>query len=375
MKQTLFSLGLLFCIACGSSSQEVKSASDLPTADPQAVRYLVSGARAMKSNTPAGNSRAKKKFLEALELDDQLWEAEYNLGVLSRRAGDLDEAIDRFERAKKIFPAGREPNTALAESHYASGNAKKAASVLQEYVEAHPESLADRVRLASLYRELSSYNDALSQAREVLVRDSSFVPALLEVGRIYRSKKQYDVSSLVLQKALALVKKDDNQLAASVHNEQGLLELARGDTQQAFLAFGLAAEKDPRFAPARLNMGAVLLSAGDYKGAETEYRAVLKSDDNNLDARVALGASLRGQGEHNKAKREYSKVLQVEKEHLGALFNMAVLEADFLDKRPKARTRFLRFMKLAPRNHPKREDAQRYIEEIPAPKGSPGGAS
>jgi len=53
------------------------------------------------------------------------------------------------------------------------------------------------------------------------------------------------------------------------------------------------------------------------------------------------------------------------------LFDLGVLEAEFLDRRSRARERFVRFLELAPRDHEKREDAQRYLTEIPAPAPPP----
>ena len=110
------------------------------------------------------------------------------------------------------------------------------------------------------------------------------------------------------------------------------------------------------------------------QSVQAEYQAALAQDPNDLDAKVALGAALRGQGNPRLARRTYREVLQVEPDHLGALFNVGVLEAEFLDERPRARTRFVRFLELAPRDHPKRAMAEQYLADIPAPAAPSGGS-
>ncbi len=355
---------------CGSAN-ETRSSVTLPPANPAAVKEYVRGVRLMSRADAGSQRRARRYFLRAIEVDPNLWEAQYNLGVLHRNQGELDLAAKRFAAARAIYPDAIEPRLALAEVEHSRGERRKAASLLEDVIEKHDDARDARLRLAAIYREDERYEKALEQAREVLIRDPSDVAALLEVGRVYRAREQYDVAQLVFQKAFELTKDDARNTRAQIQNEQGLLELARGDTQAAFQAFDAAAVSDPEFTPARMNKGSVLLSAGDYDGAASEYRAVLQADADELHARVALGAALRGLGKHRQAKREYERVLKAAPNHLAALFNLAVLRAEFLDQRPRALELFRRFVELAPRNHEKRAMAEQYIEEI----GSAGGAS
>jgi tetratricopeptide (TPR) repeat protein len=84
------------------------------------------------------DERAAEHFRRALELDANVWEAQYNLGVIHRRGGELREAIERFEAARAIQPASGDVLVALAEARYSLGERDQAASVLTDYVGAHP---------------------------------------------------------------------------------------------------------------------------------------------------------------------------------------------------------------------------------------------
>ncbi len=355
--------------ACGGSSPEVETAPvELPPADPRAVREFAAGVRLMQRGGRRNTQRARAKFERALQIDRYLWEAHYNLGVLDRRAGEMRSAIQHFEEARRVQPGATEPLLALAEARYAMAQRDEASELLSAYVESHPDAVDARVALTTMLRERGEHDDALEQAREALIRDPSNVRALIEIGRIYRAREQYDVANLVFRKALDL--SPDN---AAIHNDLGLVALARGDTQAAFVELARAIEIDARYAPARMNQGSVLLHAGDYEGAAREYRAVLQLDEEDLDARVALAAALRGGGEHGQAKRELDRVLQAAPNHPAALFNLAVLRAEFLDQRPQSRELFQRFLEVAPSDAPQREMAERYLREIPAPGGGGGG--
>ncbi len=360
-------------VGCGGSQSESAGLVELPPADPEAVREFVAGVRLM-SRRGAGNARrARQKFERALSIDPLLWEAHYNLGVVHYRAGRLDAAAASLEEAHRIQPRAAEPLFALAEVEQARDEGQAATRHMRRAIELDPDHLDARIALAMILRGREQYGRALEQAREVLIRDSTHVPALLEVGRVYRARRQWDVAALVFQKALALTSEAQSHLRAEIQNELGLLELGRGDTQAAFQAFGEATVLDPGFTAAHMNEGSVLLLAGNYAGAEVEYRAVLAQEPENADAMVALGITLRGQDNPRQARRLYRQALGVAPNHLDALFNMGVLQAEFLDERRGARRRFVRFLQLAPSGHPKRELAQRYLEDIPAPPGQESG--
>ncbi|MEO0326914.1 MAG: tetratricopeptide repeat protein, partial [Myxococcota bacterium] len=278
----------------------------------------------------------------------------------------VEDALASFEAALAIQPASDDALRAAAEAHWALGDERGASDRLERLVRRAPDDVGARVSLAVILRAQERWDDALEQAREVLVRAPESATALLVVARIYRARDAYDVAKLVLQKALALVPEDEAMLRAEVYDEQGLLELARGDTQAAFEAFGQAITADASFAPAHMNMGSVLLNAGDFSGARAQYEAVLDADAGNLEAKVALAIARRGEGDHRVARRLYREVLQEDPAHPDALLDYAILRADFLDEREASVETFEAFLAAAPRRHPGRAVAERYLAEIRA---------
>lgn len=368
MKLSALRLGLAVALclgACGPTTPETTGTTggDATAIDPAALDEFEAGVRELGRTGRVAERRARAHFEAALEIEPGLWEARYDVGVLDRRSGDLLGAAASFEAARVLAPTAGEVLTALAEVRWALGERDTAASLLRSYVAAHTDDAAARVALAMMLRELGDHDGALAQAREVLVRDPRNALALAEVGRAYRAREQYDIAELVFGKALDLGE------SAVLHNDMGLLELARGDTQAAFEQFRAAIALDAAYAPAHINQGAVLLRAGDYVGAETEYRAVLEHDAENADARVCLGAALRGRGELRDARREYEHVLEAMPSHAAALFDLGVLLAEFLDERAEAREYFQRYLSAAPGGAPERATAERYVRDIDSELG------
>jgi tetratricopeptide (TPR) repeat protein len=108
----------------------------------------------------------------------------------------------------------------------------------------------------------------------------------------------------------------------------------------------------------------VLLKAGDFAAAESAYRAAIHADAEAVDAQIGLAIALRGQNKHKEALAVYERVLEAHPAHLAALYNLAVLRADFLDQRKQAVPLFERYLALAPAGAAQREQAQRYLEDI-----------
>jgi tetratricopeptide (TPR) repeat protein len=246
--------------------------------------------------------------------------------------------------------------------------------LLEKFVALEPARVDARLALAAVQRERGRLDEALTVARAVLVKDPHETLALLEVGRIYRARGELDVTELVLEKARALLPADSKQ-SAPVYNELGLLALARGDTQLAFTHFAKAEALDARFTPAHVNQGSVLLRAGDYEAAERAYRAALVGEPReielgSLDARIGLGIAQRGQGKYRDARATYEKVLEAHPSHLPAIYDLAVLLADFMDQRKEALPLFERYLAGAPKTDSHRESAERYLQDIRMAMGS-----
>jgi cytochrome c-type biogenesis protein CcmH/NrfG len=358
--------GLFFAalaLGCGGSKQKEGPKvveKGLPPANPIAVQRMVEGATAAKD--PKMQQRAIALLREAIQIDPNLWEARFDLGIVLANAGDLANAEAELKAAAKIAGDREEVVVALAEVRRRRGSNKDAATALDEFVKDHPSALDARTLLVTALRDSGQHDKAIAQAREVLVRKPGDATALAELALCHLGKGERDTANLLVKQAL-----DVNAKSAIAHRVQGLVHLAGGDDALAFQAFSKAAQEDPRDTTSRLNMGAVLLRAGAFAKAAEQYRSALAAAPDEPAAQVGLAAALRGESEGknqkliDEARGLLEKVLERDPHNVAALFNMGVLQADTLKKPAEARSYFERFLEDAPKDHPARAEAERQL--------------
>ncbi len=373
MKRLSYFAGALLAIAllgCGRKpAVDPKTAVvRLPPANPAAVGKMVQGITFAKE--PRGRAQAISLLREAVKIDPNLWEAHFDLGLVLAMDSDLAAAEASLKTAHGLAPAEEDVAVALGEVRRRRGLSKDAAEGLEAFVAQNPGATDARSLLATTLRDSGQFEKAIKEAREVLVRKSGDAGALSELALCHLAKQERESAKLLARQAL-----DANPKSPAALRVMGLVQLADGDDALAFASFQKAAQEDPRDTTARLNMGTVLLRAGAYGKAEEQYRAALQVSPSDLDAQVGLAAALRGQADgkaQNKldeAKSLLDKVLEKDPKHASALFNLAILTADFMKKPEQAKSYFERFLDVAPKNHPSRAEAEKRVSS--APKAAP----
>ncbi len=360
-------------VGCGGASKTHKgsegkgtSAATRTSRQPKAaaVREFDAGLRALRLGGPEANERAAEAFERAVAADASMWEAWHDLGVVRARAGDDRAAVRAFEKAIEGNGAQRASLLARAEANRRLRRHKDARADYEAVLKGEPDDLATRLRLASLLREAGDTKGSLETVREVLRRNpdgKALADANVELGLIYLAAGRVELAELVLSKAATADAKNPR-----VWNALALLALKEGKDQQAFQRLDHATDLDPSFRDARFNKASVLLDAGDYAQARSELLAALKgqSEGADIDALVALGVADRGLGNLKEAKADWERVLAIVPKHADALYNLAVLEMDFLRDEARARDLLGRYLEAASEDHPRQKEARARMQEL-----------
>lgn len=364
------------CVAaCGGGNKPPpKVEAGLPPANPIAVQRMVEGVTAAKD--PKLQTRAIALLREAIQIDPNLWEARYDLGIVLANSGDLGSAEEQLRAAAKLAGDREEVSLALAEVRRRRGSNKEAASSLEDFVKDHPQALDARTLLVAALRDSGQHEKAILQAREVLVRKPGDATALAELALCHLGKGERETAQLLVKQAL-----DVSAKSAIAHRVQGLVHLSGGDDSAAFQAFSKAAHEDPRDTTSRINMGAVLLKAGAYGKAAEQFRSALSAAPEDTAAQIGLAAALRGhsEGKNGKmieeAKGILERVVERDPHNLAALFNLGVLYSDSLKKPADAKGWFEKFLDEAPKDHPSRAEAERLLASAKSPPAPPPAAA
>jgi Tfp pilus assembly protein PilF len=331
--------------------------------NPRALRDFDAGLRALKLGGPEAKEKAAERFRSAIEIDGKLWEAWRNLGAVLLEDGDDKAAAAAFSSALKVNPVDRGSIAGRAEAYRMRGEKKKAAKDYRRLIELSPSSVEPYARFATLLRASGDYEDALDLLREALRVGGATSDIYVELGLIYLAQGRDDLAKLVLGKSAELDGKNP-----SVYNALALVAMGEGDDQLAFSYFDKASELDPQYVDTRFNKASVLLDAGDYEGAKVELDSIAQIAPDDMAARVALGVAFRGMGKHDLARTTWNDVVKKAsrrgRDRGDALFNIAILEMDFVMDDKKAKAALDRYLDSASDSHSKRKEATELRKDL-----------
>lgn len=359
---------VIAAIGCGGSRSTrgkggaIKTPS-LPAADPEALRHFDRGLRAIKLGGPEAYVKAKPRFEKAAAADKNLWEARHNIGVIAFAEGDDQTAADAFSAALEVNRAHLPTLLARAEAYRRLGKHKEARGDYRAVIDADPRNVRAYARLASLHRETKDYQDGIDVIRDALVEIGGAPEIYVEQGLLYLAQGRDGLAELVLLKAVELNKKQPE-----IYNALALVSIARGKDQEAFDYFDAASNLDPDFLDARYNRASVFLDSGNYAGAKEELSYIVGKRPDDLEARIALGVAHRGLGEYDQARKVWEDVVDSARRRSrlagDALWNLAILDMDFIKDDKKAAAAFNRYKRGSNRKHPKRKAADERLSEL-----------
>lgn len=120
--------------------------------------------------TATSNDEARKEFEQELKLHPQNASAEYLLGELARKSGQLPQAIEHYRNATKLNPGLPEPHFGLGRCLLDSDKAVEAVGPLETAAKLAPDNPTIHFTLAHAYQELGRKDDA---AREFALQKST----------------------------------------------------------------------------------------------------------------------------------------------------------------------------------------------------------
>ena len=368
MRSSPLILALAFACACGGTRKTGgtgpgNEAPVLPPADPAALRHFDRGLRAIKLGGPEAYDKAKPRFEKAVGADKNMWEAHHNLGVISFAEGDDEAAVAAFTAALEINPVHVTTRLARAEANRRLGKKGDARDDYEKAIKSDPNNARAYARLASLHRSNKDYSDGLDTIRKALVEIGQAPEIYVEQGLLYLAQGRDGLAELVLLKAVELNKKEP-----AIYNALALVSMARGKDQLAFNYFETASNLDPDYLDARFNRASVFMDSGNYAGAKEELSYIVSKRADDLEARIALGVAHRGLAEYDQARKVWEGVVDSARRRSrlagDALWNLAVLEMDFVKNEKKAAKALRRYKSGAGRKHAKRKAANERLEEL-----------
>jgi tetratricopeptide (TPR) repeat protein len=279
-------------------------------------------------------------------------EATYDAGLAYQRCGNDKDAKAHFQQALSDDPKFHFARAQLALYQFkADANADAAISALEQAVnDANFQNVPALVDLAMFQMlrdsenvganchaksagkdvDLQDFDCAKLNLQRALAIDDGYMPAFNQLALYYFGSakkkagsgrkfgrtiatnaalgKRGDVQQLELAALVCSQAVRKTQSYAPIHNTSGLILNELGQVNTAVKEFQTAAQLDPHFFEAQMNLAAINLSFRGFDKAEASYRKALEMHPNDYDAHLGLALALRGQIDDSNYEKQVTAV-------------------------------------------------------------------
>jgi serine/threonine-protein kinase len=213
--------------------------------------------------------QARGNAEHALELDQQLTEAQVSRGLIRLAQGESEVARQDFKDVLELDPANADAHRGMGDLHAAAGDSEAAEKEYREAIELRPGDLDLHSQLGKLYFHLGSYSEAEAEFRRVTELDPEEYSGHKNLGAVYHMQGRYPEAVKAYQTALKI--KPD----ARVYTNLGTAYFFQGLYTQARDAFEKAVKLGPNDYQAWGNLGDAYRWTHEAAKADDAFRTAI----------------------------------------------------------------------------------------------------
>ncbi len=224
-------------------------------------------------------------FQEAARLNPEMPVAHSRMGLIYRRMGDYEQAIERFVDAVRYDPFSFYDTLNLAQLYHVTKRIRDAIQAYLHAVELEPADFDAQLNLGVCYHETGDFDQAIERFEKAIEIDPHRPHAFVNLGVAYTAQEKYYEAIRAYKEAL---ERDSHQplvLVNLAHTYMGQdrLKMARHSLEQAI-------RMEPQFAAALEALGYCLFRMRDFAAAELRYKQALAYDWRLPRAHAGLGS-------------------------------------------------------------------------------------
>jgi protein O-mannosyl-transferase len=262
------------------------------------------------------------QYQKALEINPNYVEARGNLGLALLQKGQMDDAIAEYEEALKIDPTYAEGHDNLGTVLLQKGHANEAMTQYQKALEFNPNYAEAHYNLGFVLAQEGQTNEAIAQFQKALEINPYYASAYSSLGNALLQKGQSDEAIAQYQKALEI-----NPDFAEAHYNLGNVLLQKGQCEDAIVQYQKALEINPNFVKAYDHLGFALLHDGHVDEAMDQFEKALAIAPNDAEAHSHLGVVLAQKGQLNEAIAQFQEAVRLKPDFSAAQINLAKAQA------------------------------------------------
>jgi len=242
----------------------------------------------------------------------------YDLGVVYKKLGRLDEAIAQYGLAISLKPDYYEAHNNLGNAYLEKGMVEAAAAEYKTAIAINPADAEAHYNLGNLYYGQSMFREAASSLREAVTLDPKHSQAHNSLGNAYLKMGLLDRATVEYEKTLAL----DPRSVFALSNI-GSIHLLRNQPEEAVAAYSKALELYPEYAGARYNLGVGYYKLGRVDEAIEAYKIAISQNPAYADAHYSLAVAYLSKNDLDNAALELNAALKINPEDFQARLKLA----------------------------------------------------
>ena len=290
----------------------------------------------------AGDAELVEKLRSIGYIGDERLTAQNNRGLIALDEGDVDGAIEHFEKAMTKGPGSAEVRLNLARALIQKGDLARARQMAADLLRDEPRAKQAEVTIAVIDIKEGRLEEAAAGLRRALAVDPSLQLAHTKLGEVLQKQGHDDEALVEFERAVAI-----SPLSPIEHNHIGNLHRKHRRLPQAMQAYQDAIRADPRYAGAYNNLGLCLQEQGKLGEAEALYAKGLAIRPENPVLRNSLATLRALQGKKEEALAEAERAVASDPDWPVAQGNKATLLFE-LGRLQEARPAFERWVELEP---------------------------
>jgi tetratricopeptide (TPR) repeat protein len=233
-----------------------------------------------KSSEAAGNiQNAITKYEAILKLAPRLGAAYNNLGLLYFKQRDFEKAAHVLQKGLTVDPKMPSASALLGISLYQLGMYSEAEAPLEKALAANPNDNNAELFLARALIRLEDHSNAAEHLQNLARRDPGNQEVWFLLGKVYMRLSEQSLAKMnAINPNSVLAHEMSGEIMASMKNYDG-----------AVVEFKKAVEMAPQLAGTHYELGNAYWNLGDWEAASTQFHAELANDPHNCMAKWKLG--------------------------------------------------------------------------------------
>lgn len=264
-------------------------------------------------------AKAKEGYLKLLKKDAKNIDALHFLAILCAQQGDIATGISYLEKAIRYQPNNPVLHLHLANLYKTEGSLNKAADILQQLRQTHPDYIPTLNNLGSVYYALEKYPEAEHHYRLAIEKQPQYTDAYYNLGLTLAKQQNYseaiDAFRIVIQQAPE---------HAAARFQLGCLLMQQQKIDEAIQCFQTIEEHHPFHLETQSNLATCYLKKGAFEEAKKSYLQALALAPNDTQILFNLGVICQQQGLIDQAIQYYQRTLQTDATLFDAHNNIGV---------------------------------------------------